>query len=687
MVLPVPQVGSVTGHECLQGKYMNKKNVAGLDSLLGKGAKVEISPSVVASRSWNTFVFKITLGTGGLAPGDSFGMLCGSNIDRWQFQFASHIWGCYTPWQTHDPAAQNFLTAACSRDNANPLVRIGGSGGLKIFHNQPDHFVRSLANRFRYVLEIISDKRLRKGDIISVTWGNTTYGSPGVQAPALAFSYYFFPFKFSLLPEYDRDLPIRQGDFDALPRIRVTGKTATRLHCAVKPLVARGEPLRIHCAAIDEYGNLDENFSGTVRIKSSDKTAKVPSKVSFAKRHRGRRNIEGIRLNKTGWQSIALYVGNIKSPPHPVLVSQAKPREQIYFGEMHGHTLDCDGTFRSEEHYAYACEVAGLDFCSLAAHAEYFGTEQAWEKYLRAATKAHAPGKFIVFYGYEWAGQGHTNAYFLAENDAINIYGKCILLGRHPKDAPEFRIPCNKEKRFLKLIKFLKKPVFCITHFHSAYIAPVDDSVVWLHEVYSMHQQNPLDKKLQTILSQGLKIGVVAGSDSHRLPIGSLCPDPDKVWRQPIYIDGHIGSQSIQKKCGLQAVFASALNRPNLYNSMKQRFTYGTTGARIVLLFEINGAQMGKVIPADAGTKLDMTVRIGGTAELTEVRVLKYDGKTWSTPIRDTDIGVMTYDLEYKLPPLKTDLVYYLRVTQKDGERAWSSPIWIRKVSNHTCPK
>jgi len=68
------------------------------------------------------------------------------------------------------------------------------------------------------------------------------------------------------------------------------------------------------------------------------------------------------------------------------------------------------------------------------------------KKYLRAATKAHAPGEFITFYGYEWAGEGHTNAYFLKEKDAINIYGKRILRGRHPKDNPEFRIPCNKEQ-------------------------------------------------------------------------------------------------------------------------------------------------------------------------------------------------------------------------------------------------
>ena len=655
------------------------RRVAGLDGLLGRGARVEVSPAVVVSRAWSTFEFRVTLGAGGLALNDSLGMVCGSNIDRWQFQFASNIWGRYTPWQTDDPAAPNFLTVTCSRAGVTPEVCIGASGGLKPFHNEADHFVHSLAERFRYVLEVASSKRLRKGDTICITWGDTTYGSLGVQAPSLAFAYYFLPFKFSLLPRYDRELPIRQGNFEVLPCVRVTGKTATRLHCAVKPLAAKGERLRIHCAAVDEYGNLDENFRGTVEVRSSDKTAEIPAKISFTSRHKGRRKVDDVRLNRKGWQNITLDDGKIKSAPHPVLVSEAKPKEQIYFGEMHGHTLDDDGTFRSEEHYAYAREVAGLDFCSLAVHAEYFGTVEAWKKYLKLATKAHAPNEFVVFYGYEWAGEGHTNAYFLKEKDAVNIYGKRILRGEHPRDNPEFRIPCNTEQGFLELVESLECQAFCISHCHSAYVPPVNDSVLWLHEVYSMHQQNSLDKKLREILSQGLRIGVVAGSDSHRLPMGSLCPDPDKVWRQPMVIAGHRGSDSIQRRCGIQATFASALSRQHLCDSMKQRFTYGTTGARMVLLFEINGAHMGEEILVDSDMALELYARIGGTAKLAEVCVLKYDGKKWSTPINKTDIGRMTYDLKYKSQPLKADSVYYLRVTQEDGERAWSSPIWVRK--------
>ncbi len=645
--------------------------------LLGQGGNVEVTPSTVVSRSWNTFEFKLTLGVGGLAVEDSLGLVCGANIDRWQFQFASHIWGVYTPWQAHDPAAPNFIAVACSRANATPRIRIGSSGGLKLFANRADHFVRSLRNRFRYVLEIISDNPLRKGDTLSITWGDTTWGSPGVQAPCLAFRQFFLPFKYSLLPRYDRDLPIRRGEFEALPSIRVTGGAATRLHCAIQPLAGRGEKLRLHCAAIDNYGNLDENFTGYTSIHSSDKTGQIPAKLRFTRNHKGWRVVKGLQFHKAGWQCIELHSDAIKSLPHPVLVSETPPENRIYFGGMHGHTLDCDGTFPASEHYNYARDVAGLDFCSTASHAEYFGTKTAWTNYLQTATRAREPGRFETFYGYEWAGEGHVNAYFLNERDVVNIYGKRILRGHHPEDEPAFRTSCNREPLFLQKTGSLKCPILCIAHFHTAYVPPVNNSALRLHEVYSMHQENPREEKLRYVLSCGIRVGVVGGSDSHRLPIGSLCPNPDALWHQPLEIAGKTGSQSVQKKCGLQATFAPALGRKALFDGMHNRFTYGTTGARIVLIFEINDVHMGQILRAELDETLLLKARIGCSSRIREVCVMQYNGKEWSELIRRCNPGTNTLDISHQFRCGKKGGIYFLRVTQTDGEQGWSSPIWI----------
>ena len=79
----------------------------------------------------------------------------------------------------------------------------------------------------RYVLEVTTDTRLVKGDIITIKWGikqgeGYSHGLVGgVKAPAFATNYFFLPFIYSKLPESDMDLPIRRGEFLTLPSVKV----------------------------------------------------------------------------------------------------------------------------------------------------------------------------------------------------------------------------------------------------------------------------------------------------------------------------------------------------------------------------------------------------------------------------------------------------------------------------------
>jgi len=649
-----------------------------LAALLGAGARAAMTPAVVKSRSWHTFTITITLGEGGLANGDTLAVVHGAHVDRWQFMFASHVWGTYQPWQCHDPAAPGFVTVACSRPGVEMSVRVGEYGGLKLHHNEPDHLVHSLHDRARYVLEAWGDQPLRKGDTVTITYGDTRWGSPGAQASALALPFYFLPFLFSRLPRYDRDLPTRQGDFDALPCVRVTGGAATRLHLAAQPLLQAGERFVLHCAAVDAFGNRDESFTGAVTLRTSSNDKLLPARIVFKASDRGSARVAGLRLATLGWQTLHAECGALRSPPLPLLVGAERPAQRIYFGEMHGHTLDCDATFPAWVHYEYARRTAGLDFAACASHAEYFGCKAAWERYLDATAAANAPGEFATFFGYEWAGEGHTNAYFLKREDAANLYGKRILKGRHPADAPSFRTVVNRERPFLAKVRRLGVPALCIAHYHARYVDPVDDGVLRLHEVYSMHQQNTLDAKFQDALGRGIRVGAVCGSDSHRLPIGSLCPDPDSLWRQPERIDGKPCSVSIQKKAGIQATFAKGLDRAPLWEGMMARRTYGTTGARMALLLWLNGVGMGGEVALGRGERPRLTARIGCQAPIAEVELFRFSGGEWRVARRWRGLGALTADLEHADRPLDGGAIYYLRVRQEDNERGWTSPIWAR---------
>jgi hypothetical protein len=496
-----------------------------LESLLGPGTTVRVSPDEVWRESPVSIEFVITLGKEGLAAGDSLGLVNGSYIDRWKFGFPNQWWGQEPPWQVDDAARPNHASAVCGRDDVTLALKVGESGGKKPYCNQPGHFARSLKERMRYVLEISASEGLKEGDTITVRWTNAT-------TPLLATHYFFLPFLFSRLPQHDRELPIRQSRYTDLPSIRVRGRDAARLHVTCPALVSVGEPFHVNIAAVDEYGNPAEDFEGEVRL-DADPNVVLPESVQFSNDDMGCKRVQGLRVNTPGWYRVSVSSGATTGQSNYVVASAEPPAERLYFGDMHTHTLDCDGTVDMLGHFDYAPRVAGLDFGAVSCHAEYFGCADAWERYLDETTRANRPGEFVTFYGYEWANQGHTNAYFLNADQTTLIYGPKLVKNR-AADDPAFRTPCETEGDYMRMLRAHEHPVFCIAHCHTKYGEGIDDNVLWLDEIYSCHKRDRVEREaqLRRNLARGLRLGVVAGSDMHRLTMGHLCKDPGPRWPQ-----------------------------------------------------------------------------------------------------------------------------------------------------------
>ena len=641
-----------------------------LPSLLGPGTRIQITPTEVWREKQEDFTITITLGEGGLPANESIGIVNGSYIDRWKLSFASHWWGEEKPWQTTDEKKSNYITAICNRQRVNLNLKVGEEGPKKPFENTPNHFVRSLRERMRFVLEMSPDKDLRSGDIITIRWKR-------VQAPNYAMQYFFLPFRFSKLPELDRDLPIRTGDFYSLPSIRVKGHSAEYLHVSCCPLHAVNETFYLNIAAIDKYGNLAEDYIGTAKL-TTDCDNNFPETVTFSKEDNGHKRIKTLRVYEAGWHRIKVEGADISGSSNYLVISNKKPSQRLYFGDMHVHTLDCDGTNDILEHFFYAPKVAGLDFGCVSPHAEYFGCKKAWDRYLNETTKANKPGEFVSFYGYEWAQEGHTNAYFLSADNAVLVWGEKRMKEKgYSEDNPKFRIGAKSEQEFMDILGKLKqtRPLFTIAHIHSAY-NHLNDSIHWLDELYSIHKdgREKRENRFRKNLRKGLRLGVIAGSDMHRLTMGHLCKEPGKIW--------WYGSRGgWDQTAGLQATFASNLTRKSLYAGMKNRHTYGTSGARIVLLFSCNSSHMGSRIKLSQDKKPKFSIQVGGMADLSEVAICRFNGEKWTEP--------MKMDLKVKATDRYSDSwedvefykigIYYVRITQKNGEQAWSSPIWVNR--------
>ena len=98
----------------------------------------------------------------------------------------------------------------------------------------------------------------------------------------------------------------------------------------------------------------------------------------------------------------------------------------------------------------------------------------------------------------------------------------------------------------------------------------------------------------------GLKLGVIGSSDNH-------------------------GSQPGKEGFGTMAVWASALTREAVFDAIRNRRTYGTTGSRIYLEFVVNGEPMGGETTVAADQPVSVHVEALGTGPLRWIHLLRAD--------------------------------------------------------------
>lgn len=120
----------------------------------------------------------------------------------------------------------------------------------------------------------------------------------------------------------------------------------------------------------------------------------------------------------------------------------------------------------------------------------------------------------------------------------------------------------------------------------------------------------------------------------------------------------------------------SELSRTNVFDALKERRCYATTGTPIALSFTVDGEPMGSELAVSRrGHRPEIKITCRGTNGIDHVRIVK-DGRYAVTDFahgeREYSLGWIDSD-----PPARGGSYYYVRVVQKDRESAWSSPIWI----------
>jgi len=173
-------------------------------------------------------------------------------------------------------------------------------------------------------------------------------------------------------------------------------------------------------------------------------------------------------------------------------------------------------------------------------------------------------------------------------------------------------------------------------------------------------------QSVQDGLARGYRFGLIAGSDYHECLLGHAM-DIEQYPRT-------INNRHLQTHTGLMAVYAPKLTREAIFRAIRDRSVYATSGERIFLDFRLNGAMMGGEVKLKSpDVPRVLTIQASGTRKLRSIEIIR-NGEVVHTEGPDALDAQLTYE---DTDQVKSGTYYYVRVTQSDGEQAWSSPIWV----------
>ena len=620
------------------------------------------TPSIAKARERGTWTLTFMLAAP-VAGGEILGLQCHggrNNKAAWQ------------GLQIEDPSAPGYVSARAENGALLPTATEQGPAGT--FHL------------------IAPSQGLRAGERIEVTLG----GSAGAVAPEHALPNKFF-LLFLPLPEENTGVPKSNAE----PRrqilgaclVHVIGNRPTCLRAYARSQVRPGEPTSVLIRPEDEHGNVACDAPGPLVIRLGGEEIEC-RRVSVD--DSACCLLEDIVLQHPGVHRLEIEDRDLGQSAHTNPIQCAKDEEfDTYWGILHAHTEISDGAGSLDHLFRYMRDECLLDFGGTGDHDHVFETsDDMWKRVQNAVAQYHVPGEFVTFLGYEWAkwrqnGDGDRNVYYLHDHRPMLRSDD----GHYPSPPDLFR--------------GLREETAIVIPHHPAEIGnhcdwkDHDPDKERLVEIYScwgssergVHDGNPLPVRpsgrardaeldagevpegfVQRALALGWRVGFTGGGDDHIGHPGDEVMHGGDPWRY---------------KAGLMAMQATDRTREAMWDAMWRRRTYATTGPRILVDLEVGGHPMGTELLVSEHPKLASTRRIEatvhGTDVITLVEIIRNNEDVYAYKAQDPDVTFVWEDTEpldtLHLPPGRfwptPFTFYYLRITQRDGEMAWTSPVWI----------
>jgi len=616
-----------------------------------------------------------------------------------------------------------------------------------------------------YQINVKTSSQITVGESVVFSIGDRSQGSRGISTETFQENLLFksneetvceFQTNFYIGQKSGTQTPsVQNGDFDKIitPNLNLIGQNATSIIVLCPTTVSPGSFFNVKFIAVDDLGIVDKEFTGTIQFDIENPTMGT-FVDGFSKQ---------FSLSNSGVLDMAVLASSSLSGSTRIrcgiIVNQEQSSstsfdptlfDNIFFsntflidssfsvkwGDLNISTIFGDGRQDIDFVANYAEKTSALNFIGITDDIDILD-DQEWA-YTLFRTDALTNNNLVIYPGFR--------------HRASDFYGERMVVfgGTDATTTPQTLASSlkpinfsNPQEQLTNLVNGLTNKDYITIPIHTPYQTDQTDfffrgrgflldryrnivdisasmesfitNIESSFEIYSEHgnaetpdfyqSENFIGSEsnlfettayVQRALFIGKRLGFVAGSGGYHSRSGYYKGDSSP--RTQLIVG------SVASNRGLTAVLTENVDRTEIFNKIKQRKTYATTGARMFLHFEATTQSqtkgMGEVfsnLDFDTfGDPIDtITFKIRATSDnstITRIQIIKIKIDENITTVLDSrisgvppfnvvdfgnDTGLLAFVEDISDNAENQEYCYYVRISQDDGHFAWSSPIWF----------
>lgn len=555
----------------------------------------------------------------------------GTAIDlrRFNIQLAHRL-------QTEHPGRRDYTSVECS-GKADPAVeRLGG----------------------KQITITIEHAPLRPGDEITVRIGDRREGGPGSEV-------------FWTATRGRLSVWLISGETQARAAEDITIETVCHpepnmLRLLGPTVIRPGDPFDLHLVVFDRNRNPVESFTGTVIFDIPAAISGLPDRYSFTEEDEGLKIFRDLKAEEEHVYRIgvSLESGCCHRRSNPIVCKQ-DASQRVYWGDLHAHGWgDCTMLLMHDRvpkveplhRHEQGRDIGRFDYGAPGAMSmppDDTQRREIWDAYVDAWEQTDNPGKYVPFLQMEM----HPG-----------VVGDRTLIFREKADIPiDMREPvervyeeyADREDAMLEVHIGGRPPYYDD-------FRPANEELVEVSSGFGNAEW-----LMQKALQRGYRFAITGASDLHLGLMGA--PRAVETFRGRFGRNTEMNVRDSGFGGGpVGAIVAPECTRDALWEALRNRRGYATSGDRFYLDLDAGGYGMGEVADLPEVFEISLQCESRTRIERIDMIVGEHLADSWHPDA--TGAQIQDHFDRSHMPPGRW---FYFRVKAVNNEWAWTCPVWF----------